>query len=377
MSIWFNSSIKRLYFKKGFRDFIFPIHFYKDSTTKFFFMKHIKTKTLYFFIFVAGGIIFFPGCKKFSWSDFDYHNGFPGNVFNNVITVTDCNLNGWVKQEKKGNTIQLVSGPSDTYFRKGSIQFSVVNISALVRIRDTSYNDVLLSDISELKFLTYTQQLSTDTIETPFIVLQIDTSGDGITDFPLLYVPRYQDGTFFGDKPPIIQKTKIHEWQSWDAINGLWWNEGIEHTDPDLGGSIQTFKNVIKRFPTARIVNDATGGGVRLTAGSPYPRWLNYTGNVDALAIGVKGKTTIYDFEQSIADAGNDKTLYKFSNKSVLLHGNGQGGVAPYTYSWSDGKTVINQQDFKVHPTQTTTYTLTVTDAKGCVGTDDVTVTVK
>ncbi|HEU4576418.1 MAG TPA: hypothetical protein VFS36_15555 [Chitinophagaceae bacterium] len=337
-------------------------------------MKYFTAKKLNYFIITGVATLLFFGCEKLPWPHPGHDNDFPGNEINNFVNVTDCNLNGWVKQQKNGNTVQFMNGPAGTFFNKGSVQFSLVNISSLVRIRDTSYNGVLLSDITQLKFLTYVQHVSTDTVDAPFIVLQIDTSGDGVTDFPLLFVPRYQDGTFPGDKPPIIQKTKLNEWQTWDATKGVWWNEGVDPIDPDFGGHIYTLKNIIKKYPAAKIVNDATGGGIRLTVGAPYPRWINYLGNVDAIAIGIKGKTTIYDFEQSIADAGEDRVIYKNSSQFVKLQGNGSGGVAPYTYSWSDGKSVFNQKEINVHPSQTTTYTLTVTDANGCSGTDEVTV---
>lgn len=321
--------------------------------------------------------LIFWGCEKYPWSFPGHGHDFPGSGATNIVTVTDCNLNGWVKQEKNGNTVKFINGPSGTYFNKGSVELSIANIPSLVRLRGTSYNGVLLSDITQFRFSTYVQQVSTDTIDAPFIVLQIDTSGDGTSDFPLLFVPRYQDGTFPGDKPKMPQKTKLHEWQTWDATKGVWWNEELDHIDPDFGGNVYTLEKTIERFPTARIINDATGGGVRLSAGAPFPRWKNYQGAVDALAIAVKGKSTLYDFEQSIADAGKDRVIYKYSKQSIELHGNSLGGVAPYSYSWSDGKTIWNQQNIKVRPSETTTYTLTVTDANGCSGSDEVVVTVK
>lgn len=344
---------------------------------KTFFMKHFNAKIIFCLIISGVSALIFWGCEKLTWPYPGHGHDFPGFDKNNIVTVTDCNLNGWVKQQKNGNTVQFIDGPSGTYFNKGSVQLSIANIPSLVRLRDSSYNGVLLSDITQLRFSTYVQQVSTDTIDAPFIVLQIDTSGDGVTDFPFLYVPRYQDGTFPGDKPKMTQKTKLNEWQTWDATKGVWWNEELDHIDPDFGGSVYTLEKTIKRFPTARIINDATGGGVRLSAGAPFPRWINYQGSVDALEIAVKGKATLYDFEQSIADAGKDRVINKHNNQSIELHGKSLGDVAPYTYSWSDGKTAWNQQDIKVHPSQTTTYTLTVTDAKGCSGRDEMTVVVK
>ncbi len=49
------------------------------------------------------------------------------------------------------------------------------------------------------------------------------------------------------------------------------------------------------------------------------------------------------------------------------------GGTAPYNYTWSTGG---NQQTTTVNPNATTTYSVTVTDAAGCLGTASVTVTV-
>jgi hypothetical protein len=103
----------------------------------------------------------------------------------------------------------------------------------------------------------------------------------------------------------------------------------------------------------------------------------NFIGDADNFKIGIKGVTTTYDFEFTIANAGEDKIINGHGSNSSTLSGKASGGVGPYTYSWSDGKTVWNQKDIKIRPSQTTTYTLTVTDANGCSGTDEVVVTVK
>ncbi|MBC8046962.1 MAG: SprB repeat-containing protein, partial [Fimbriimonadaceae bacterium] len=53
------------------------------------------------------------------------------------------------------------------------------------------------------------------------------------------------------------------------------------------------------------------------------------------------------------------------------------GGTEPYTYSWSPsaGVTDPNTLTTTVNVSGTTTYTITVTDANGCVATDDITIT--
>jgi hypothetical protein len=72
------------------------------------------------------------------------------------------------------------------------------------------------------------------------------------------------------------------------------------------------------------------------------------------------------------ADAGDDQTIYiGYPPYSAQL--NATGGL---TYSWSpsDGLSDPNIADPIAQPAVTTTYTVTVTDAFGCVATDDVTV---
>ncbi|MBX2910233.1 MAG: tandem-95 repeat protein [Chitinophagales bacterium] len=78
-------------------------------------------------------------------------------------------------------------------------------------------------------------------------------------------------------------------------------------------------------------------------------------------------------------DAGNGGSYCAGTNGSVLLGGmpTAQGGSYPYTYVWTGANlsstTVANPL---ASPTQTTTYTVVVTDANGCSGSGTVTVTV-
>ncbi|MAR66476.1 MAG: hypothetical protein CL833_04400 [Crocinitomicaceae bacterium] len=74
-----------------------------------------------------------------------------------------------------------------------------------------------------------------------------------------------------------------------------------------------------------------------------------------------------------VADAGpNQVVYYGYAPLSCATsNGSASGGTPPYTYSWSDGQ-VGTTATFC--PSVSTTYTLTVTDANGCVATDDVTI---
>lgn len=79
-------------------------------------------------------------------------------------------------------------------------------------------------------------------------------------------------------------------------------------------------------------------------------------------------------FPKVNANAGPDKT--SCPGATVTLGGNptASGGAgAPYTILWSTGETTEN---IEVSPTINTTYTVTVTDANGCIGVDEVLVSV-
>ncbi len=62
---------------------------------------------------------------------------------------------------------------------------------------------------------------------------------------------------------------------------------------------------------------------------------------------------------------------------SVTLSNTITGGCSPFTYSWSDGSTVVSTaSSFPASPSSTKTYTLTVTDNNGSIVASGVTVTV-
>jgi hypothetical protein len=72
---------------------------------------------------------------------------------------------------------------------------------------------------------------------------------------------------------------------------------------------------------------------------------------------------------------GADKTVYRgYSPQSCTALAPARvGGVGPFTYAWSTGS---SSSSINVCPTTTTTYSVTVTDSRGCAVTDDVVVNV-
>ncbi len=72
-----------------------------------------------------------------------------------------------------------------------------------------------------------------------------------------------------------------------------------------------------------------------------------------------------------IADAGPDDTICE--GDSIVIENHASGGIPPYTYAWSNNTTDASQY---VKPVSTTTYTLSVTDARECEQTDKVKIVV-
>jgi len=78
------------------------------------------------------------------------------------------------------------------------------------------------------------------------------------------------------------------------------------------------------------------------------------------------------------ADAGVDKSICNGFNTVIGGSPTASGGTSPYTYLWSPSaglsSTIIANPT--ANPTITTTYTVTVTDVNGCIGTDNIIVSV-
>ena len=302
-------------------------------------------------------------------------NCFSANLFSqSVETVTDCNLNGWVKHTLPGTlgTVKFVDGPSNPPLGKGSVQLASPDMS-FVRLRNAAYSGTLLSSITELSYSAYVEQRDS-TVEMPFIVILADADGDGKSEHNLVFDPRFQTGKYITGGFPDQGITQERVWQSWNALHGGWFLGPAD--DPDKGFPPFSLATYLLKYPNARINNDASKGGaaIRLTSGGPV-FLKNFIGYADEFKIGVNGITTTYDFEGSIAKAGADqKVIYGYGSNCTTLNASAAGGFAPYSFAWSGGGLSSTSQNLQVCPETTTTYTVTVTDAKGCTGVDQVTV---
>ena len=297
------------------------------------------------------------------------------SISSNVLTVTECSLNGWHRSGAVGalGTITFVDGPSTPPLGLGSVRFSSPD-KKFIRLKNNDFAGTRLADITELAFSTYVRQ-SASVVDNLFVVVQIDVNGDGVVDFPVVFNPVYQTGHYAAGVGPDQGVIQLNQWQTWDLLSGLWWKGPTQ--DPDNGGALFTLATLISQYPDATIVYQGNDpGSIRLSGSSPVFSGP-FIGYADNFRIGKNGVTTIYDFEErATAHAGPDQTvIYGYGSNCTTLSGSATGGVAPYTYSWStSGGPVSNQSTMQVCSTLTTTYVLTVTDINGCTGADSVTV---
>lgn len=117
---------------------------------------------------------------------------------------------------------------------------------------------------------------------------------------------------------PGGQNAIVHDtWQSWNTLgSGEWWSTHTATGNPVSGTPETIFKfqtwswsTFMTQFPDAVII-----GGLGFNVGSGWTG--SYSGNADALAVGVSGSTTTYDFEPdaSVCKDGGWQT-YGFKNQ--------------------------------------------------------------
>ncbi|MES2555089.1 MAG: gliding motility-associated C-terminal domain-containing protein [Bacteroidota bacterium] len=142
----------------------------------------------------------------------------------------------------------------------------------------------------------------------------------------------------------------------------------ITPTDANCGASDGTI--AINASGGSGTLQYSIDNGVTFVSGSTFNNLAagNYDIVVeDAGGCQVTGNTTIANLNGPAVNAGPDQTVC--TGQQVTLSGSGAGVVG---YAWDNG--VTNNTPFT--PAATTTYTVTGTDANGCIATDQVTVTV-
>jgi hypothetical protein len=135
----------------------------------------------------------------------------------------------------------------------------------------------------------------------PYIVLTLDTNGDGLEDDSIVFEPLYQHGyrASIPDQGPI--QTGV--WQSWDALHGGWWSFSGKLADATI---VQA--------------NTIPQGGLRVVIGvRNVPDHL--VGSVDALKIDTGTGVTTYDFEPGTQPQENSSLVVQRVSGNVLVGG--------------------------------------------------------
>jgi hypothetical protein len=121
--------------------------------------------------------------------------------------------------------------------------------------------------------------------------------------------------------------------------------------------------------------NVATVGTTANVSVCPTENELYLLTVTDANGLSSSDYVSVTVYQPPVVSAGADKLIYRgYGASCASLSGSANGSMGPYTYSWSNGSSASS---ITVCPIATTNYTLTVTDAHGCVKTDVATVTVR
>ncbi|MEJ0019517.1 MAG: PEP-CTERM sorting domain-containing protein [Acetobacteraceae bacterium] len=216
----------------------------------------------------------------------------------NVIVGAEPTAIGW-----------MVNGPATPPLGTGSANLATGNGTTggdgSSELRNTGYAGTLLSSLTTLSYSTYMTQNNGQ--QFPYFGLVISTTGGATADNTIFFEPPYQTPGTGNPSLPDQGATALNTWQTWDALNGAWWDNngtctggtGVDSLAACLGAD----------FATATIVNAANGlGGVRFNVGFASAN-DQFNGYVDNFTIGINGANTTYDFELTDVQVPEPATL--------------------------------------------------------------------
>jgi hypothetical protein len=211
-----------------------------------------------------------------------------------IVQVTPGNPGDWITATTgAGAAVDFEVGPATPPVGSGSLSLSIgVDGGASAQARNIQYSGLQLDDLSGLTYSTHVTQWVDGQV--PYVILNIDYTGDATVDDQIFFEPVYQTATFFPSNPqpaPVL-----NTWQTWDALNGGWWSvNGIAGAGP--GTDVKTIAQYLAAEPDARIMNGSSAG-IRIVAGFGAGSWDNFSGNVDNVTIQLGAfEPTTYDFD--------------------------------------------------------------------------------
>ena len=232
----------------------------------------------------------------------------PTGAAASVIDVTPSNMGSWAFSNADGNGVtggnptgsgSMVAGPGTAPLGIGSANLATgdgtVGGDGAELLSDTEFAGLALGSITSLSYSTY------DTLNNgqqfPYLSLEVETPG-GVYD-QLFFEPPYQTPGAGNPSLPDQGATTIDTWQTWNALEGGWWdNSG---TCGSGGSGVVSFSSCVTALNDPTIVNSfgSAGvldgvGGVQFAVGFASPS-DQFNGYVDNFTI----DGTTYNFDPS------------------------------------------------------------------------------
>jgi hypothetical protein len=154
----------------------------------------------------------------------------------------------------------------------------------------------------------------------PYLVLTLDTNGDGLEDDSIVFEPIYQHG--YRNDLPDEGAIQVGAWQNWDALHGGWWSFSGNLAGASPGFGVKSIPEILAAAPGATIVqaNTIPQGGLRVVIGvRNVPDKI--VGSVDDLAIDTGTGVTHYDFEPGTQPQENNSLVLQRVSGNVVVGG--------------------------------------------------------
>lgn len=204
------------------------------------------------------------------------------------VTPADVGTSWSPNDTRAGGDVDFVNGPATPPLGIGSLRMTTTDdlgsSQAKAQLFTYDHVGVALADIDAMTYAVYRDSASTNSpAQTISLNVEVDFVGDGLSFTTLVFEPTYN-----GAQGPMLTDT----WQDWDAHAGgdaRWWST------KDIPGACAfncfvSWDTIVANNPDAVV-----SGGFGLNIGSGWAG--EFSGNTDALSLGIDGSTTTYDFE--------------------------------------------------------------------------------
>ena len=257
-----------------------------------------------------------------------------------TVTVNETSLGqGWTLYAD-GAIGAFVNGPAIAPVGAGSFEFNIPS-NGKVTLATRTVAGQPLSAVDEVGYSTYRAGSSTmpgniaPSLNMQICAGGITTAGACVGYTTLVWEPVYAYGTATNGNNPILNDT----WQTWNALDhtstsytGGWWSTRVIPGVTSAFSSFVSLAEIQAANPSAVI----TSFGVNVGRGPVG----TFSGNADALVLGLSANTTVYSFEHAVTLDGKDECKDGGWMTSTSTTFKNQGDCV--SFFASDGKTHPN-----------------------------------